>query len=156
MTLPNSLRTRGCMWSGPVDLLIFSLVNFASTSCSLKLMSIIWCLMLLGLIPTKSPGGSAVNTLEKNDDRTSAFSCVVDVSTGDPFGGEFTMRCGISLLTLVLLLTKDQNFLGLALTLKAICLQDSRWNCLMRALDLFRARTYSLYFWPSFVSISLP
>jgi len=82
-------------------------------------MSVIWCLMLLGLIPTKSPGGSVVNKLEKNDDRTSAFSCVVDVSTGDLFGGEFTMRCGISLLTLVLLLTKDQNFLGLALTLKA-------------------------------------
>ena len=38
-------------------------------------------------------------------------------------------------------------------SINTLSLQDSRWNCLMTALDLFCAWTYSLYFWPSFVFI---
>ena len=85
----------------------------------------------------KSPGGSVVNTLEKNDDRTSAFSCVVGVSTDDLFGEGLTKRCGISLLTLVLLLTNDQNFFGLVLMLAQSNLSMGIYilrNCIMRKI----------------------
>ena len=109
-----SYKIRGCIWSGPGDLVTLILANFLPTvSSSMDRFSL---KLISGLLAMSHiPSTSFVNTLEKKEPNFSAFSWSFSViSFGD--SSSLVYRSGILDFTLVLLAAYFQNLLGLFLT----------------------------------------